>query len=108
MRFDLRPHQVIAVAELGADAGRAPVLRAWRGDPYHAAGHGNGLWLIHEPQQPEHFVVELVFVHRGHEPAIGDEWHVSRVQGVAVSDGEGERILFCGDVDASVARAQRP
>jgi hypothetical protein len=85
----------ILIAELHADAGGPFTLRALRCHPYHAAGHGQLLFLAHQIEQHEDFIAQTIIAVRGDEQApIFHERHVGEIQRALILDGERQQTRF--------------
>ncbi len=81
----VKPHQGDARRFL--DAGGTIALGALGGDPHDLAGDGQLLLVLHQGEEHEHLVAELVGLRRrDEEAAVVDERHVRGVQGALVLD----------------------
>ncbi|MNG23908.1 hypothetical protein D3C84_1085680 [compost metagenome] len=107
MGFDSTARGVVTVVELYADPGGSVTLRALGGDPGDLAGHRDFFRLVHQVQQHEHLIPQLVaFVGRDKQAAVLDERHVGGVKHRLVLDGEGQNAVArpraCGFIHADL------
>ncbi|MNI50122.1 hypothetical protein D3C73_1047670 [compost metagenome] len=94
MGFDSTARGVVAIVELNANASGTIALGTFGRDPGNFASHRNFLRFVHQVQQHEYLVTQLVaLVGRDKQTAIPDERHVGRVKHGLVLDGQGQNAV---------------
>src|SRR5581483_8678280 len=79
----------LVLRELDTDALGAVPLHAFGRDPDDLALHGDAVRVVHEREQHEHVLADLVLARGGNEdPAALEEWHVSGVERGLFADVE--------------------
>ncbi|MNL69507.1 hypothetical protein D3C87_1943760 [compost metagenome] len=83
---------------------RGPVaLGAFRGDPGDRAGDRDFFRLVHQVQQHENLIAQLVaFVGRDKQAAVLDERHVRRIQHGLVLDRQGQNAVARPRIDGFI------
>src|SRR6478736_3856586 len=94
--FSLRVAAIL-LAELHADARGAFALCTLGCHPDDTACDWQLFILAHQVQQHEYFVAEaIVAVGRNKQATVFHEWHVSKIQGALVLDGQCEQSGLAG------------
>ena len=79
--FDFAASHIVVIIELHADASGTVTLGAFRRNPNHFTCHGDFLCLVHQVQQHENLILQLIFLLCGYkETTVAYERHISSIK----------------------------